>query len=660
MLTDLGNTSLILAIPMAIYVIIASITGVLKENLRFVVSARRGVYAVFFLICFSSFSLLNAFLTDDFSLKYVAGYSEKNLNIHYKISAFWGGNEGSLLLWLFGLTLFAAIMAFQNRKDKNHKFIPYTYVVLMVVSLFFLVLLTYVTSPFTEIPPGYVPQDGRGLNPMLQTFGMTIHPPSLLLGYVAFTIPFAFAVAALISRELDAVWIKKTRRWTLLAWTLLGIGNILGAEWAYDELGWGGYWAWDPVENASFMPWLLATAYLHSVMIQERRDMLKVWNMFLIIVIFAMTIFGTFLVRSGVLQSVHDFGVSEMGPYFIIFMAITTMIAFGLLIHRYEDLRSSKNQLESFLSRESTFLLNNLILLGLAFATLWGTMFPLISELATGNKITVGPPFFSQVNTPLFLILLIITGICPLIGWRKASLENLKKNFILPTAILLITVALLVGSGMRHVYAILSFSFSAFVLVTIGMEFYRGIRARKKLKGEGPIKALGQLLWRQKRRYGGYVVHIGIILIFIGVTGSSVFVTENAKALRKGETMTVGHYELRYDAIKAKEKPNYYGVVAFLSVFQNGKLVDVITPEKRWYNKFPEEPTTEVALKRSLKEDLFVIMAGLERDGTITVKGIINPLINWLWLGGIVSAFGGFYLLLPEARRKKEKVVPDA
>ena len=653
MLTDLGRISLILALPMAVYVIAASIIGIKKKDLRFVISARRGIYAVFFLVGFASFTLFNAFITDDFSLKYVAAYSEISQNIHYKISAFWGGNEGSLLFWLLGLTIFSALMAFQNRKDKNHRFIPYTYVVLMTIACFFLVLTTYTTNAFTHLPPDYIPPDGRGLNPMLQTYAMTIHPPALLWGYVCFSIPFAFAIAALISRELDSTWIKKTRRWTLFAWTILGAGNILGAWWAYDELGWGGFWAWDPVENASFMPWLLATAYLHSVMIQERRNMLKVWNMFLIITIFSLTIFGTFLVRSGVLQSVHDFGVSEMGPYFIVFMAIMAIIAFGLLFYRFDDLRNTNNQLESFISRESTFLLNNLILLGLAFATFWGTMFPLISELFTGNKITVGPPFFAQVNTPLFLTLLIINGICPLIGWRKASLDNLKKNFIPPTIIMVITIILLLVSGIRHVYAILSFSFSAFVLVTIGMEYYRGIKARKKLKGEGPLKALAMLLLKQRRRYGGYVVHIGIVLLFIGVTGSTVFVKENAKSLRKGESMKIGQYTLTYDDIKAREKPSYYAVVVFLSVFKDGIKVDTIEPEKRWYNKFPEEPTSEVALKRSLKEDLFVLLAGLERDGTITVKAIINPLINWMWIGGIVAALGGLYLLLPEGRRKR-------
>ncbi|MDH3975204.1 MAG: heme lyase CcmF/NrfE family subunit [Deltaproteobacteria bacterium] len=653
MLIEIGRASLNIVLVMSVYVIVASLLGVFKKDLRFVASARRGIYSIFILATVSSAILLHAFITNNFAVKYVAGYSERDLNIHYKIAAFWGGNDGSLLFWIFGLSIFAALMSFQNRKDDDHKFIPYTYVVIMVVMIFFLILTSFITNPFDLYPGGQLPRDGRGLNPMLQTFGMMFHPPALLWGYVAFTIPFAFAVAALITRELDSTWILKTRKWTLFAWVLLGIGNIMGAEWAYDELGWGGFWAWDPVENASFIPWLTATAYLHSVMIQERRNMLKIWNMFLIVITFALTIFGTFLVRSGVLQSVHDFGVSEMGPFFIVFMAIMSAIAFGLIIYRYDDLKSDNNQLESFLSRESTFLLNNLILLALAFATLWGTLFPLISEVITGNKITVGPPFFEQVNTPLFLILLIITGICPLIGWRKASAENLKRNFILPAIFMVAALVLLAALGMRHIYAILCFSFSSFVLVTIFMEYYRGIRARGRLKGEGPVKALAMLFWKNKRRYGGYFIHIGIVLVFIGATGSSAFVTENAKSMKLGESMSVGNYTLKYEKIKGREKPNYEAIVAFLSVFKDGKKVDEITPEKRFYYKFPDEPTSEVALSRTLKEDLFVILASFERDGTITVKALINPLINWMWIGAVIAVIGGFYVLLPDGKKKR-------
>lgn len=650
---DIGRFSLAISLFVSIYVVAASLIGVMKKDLKFVTSARRGIYAIFYLSCISVVALLHAFLTDNFQVRYVSHYSEITLPVYYKVTGLWAGQEGSLLFWIWGLAMAVALVAFQNRKEKDHRFLPYAYAILMVIYVFFSILATFVTNPFDLFPADQVPPDGNGLNPMLQTYGMIFHPPALLWGYVGFSIPFAFAMAALITKELDPLWIKKTRRWTVFSWTLLGLGNILGSEWAYAELGWGGYWAWDPVENASFIPWLTASAYLHSVMIQERRGMLKVWNMFLIVVTFALTIFGTFLVRSGVLQSVHDFGVSEMGPYFLTFMFVTLAFAFYLIYYRWNDLKSD-NQLESFLSRESTFLLNNMVLLGLAFATLWGTMFPLISEVFTGEKITVGPPFFNQVNTPLFLILLIVLGICPLIGWRKATAENLRKNFIFPGALAIIAGISLIAFGMKHVYATLFFTFSVFVTVTIYMEFYRGVRARKKLAGEGVFSALVNLLWRNKRRYGGYLIHFGVVMVFVGVVGSSAFNIEVTETLGAGESMKIRDYALRYDKIYYHSESNYEAATAVLTVIKDGKEHGIIEPEKRRYNKFAEEPTSEVALGRSLKEDLFVILASIHEDDRVTIRAIINPLINWYWMGGIVAFFGGLYVLLPDFKRKEE------
>lgn len=650
---DVGRFSLAISFFVSIYIILASLIGVLKKDLRFVTSARKGIYAVFFLSSISVAALLNAFLTDNFQVRYVSHYSETSLPTYYKITGLWAGQEGSLLFWIWGLAIAVAMVAFQNRKERDHRFLPYAYAILMVIYAFFATLASFVTNPFELFPADQIPPDGNGLNPMLQTYGMIFHPPTLLWGYVGFSIPFAFAMAALITKELDPLWIRKTRRWTVFSWTLLSAGNILGSEWAYAELGWGGYWAWDPVENASFIPWLTASAFLHSVMIQERRGMLKVWNMFLIVVTFALTIFGTFLVRSGVLQSVHDFGVSEMGPYFMTFMVVTLAAAFLLIYYRWSDLKSD-NQLESFLSRESTFLLNNMVLLGLAFATLWGTMFPLISELVTGEKITVGPPFFNQVNTPLFLVLLIVLGICPLIGWRKATAENLRKNFILPGALAIITAISLISFGMRHLYAILFFSFSVFVTVTIYMEFHRGVRARKKLAGEGILKALGSLLWKNKRRYGGYLIHTGLIMIFVGITGSSAFNIEVTETVGIGEGLKIRDYTLRYEKIYFHRESNYDAATAVLTVIKDGKKQGIIEPEKRRYDKYAEEPTSEVALGRSLKEDLFVILASIHENDRVTIRAIINPLVNWYWIGGIVAFFGGLYVLLPDFKRKEE------
>ena len=650
---DLGRFSLAISFFVSLYVVFASLFGVLKNDLRFVASARRGIYAVFFLSCISVAVLVNAFLTDNFQVEYVSHYSEISLPTHFKITGLWAGQEGSLLFWVWGLAIAMAMVAFQNRKERDHRFLPYAYAILMVIYAFFAILASFVTNPFDLFPANQIPPDGNGLNPMLQTYGMIFHPPALLWGYVGFSIPFAFAMAALITKELDPLWIKKTRRWTIFSWTLLGLGNILGSEWAYAELGWGGYWAWDPVENASFIPWLTASAYLHSVMIQERRGMLKVWNMFLIVATFALTIFGTFLVRSGVLQSVHDFGVSEMGPYFLTFMFVIIAASFYLIYYRWNDLKSD-NQLESFLSRESTFLLNNVILLALAFATLWGTMFPLISEMVTGEKITVGPPFFNQVNTPLFLVLLVILGICPLIGWRKATAENLRKNFILPGVLTIAAAVALIAYGMSHIYAILFFIFSVFVTVTIYMEFHRGVRARKKLAGEGVLKALGSLLWKSKRRYGGYLIHAGIVMVFVGITGSSAFNVEETQTLGVGEGMKIRDYTLRYEKIYFHRESNYDAATAVLTVLKDGKEQGIIQPEKRRYDKYAEEPTSEVALDRSLKEDLFVILASIHEGDRVTIRAIINPLINWYWIGGIVAFFGGLYVLLPDFKRKEE------
>jgi len=653
MYITVAQVSLWIGFILTIYIGAASLAGAMCKDLRLVASARRGSYALFFLLCVAAGIMIRAFIVNDFSIAYVANYSETNLNIHYKIAGLWAGNEGSLLFWILGLSACSALAAFTNRKEKDHTFIPYTYVVIMVVMAFFYVLLLSSGNPFRQIPPGYIPADGKGLNPMLQTYGMMFHPPALLWGYVCFTIPYAFAMAALISGELDSHWIKKTRRWTLLAWTLLSIGNILGAEWAYDELGWGGYWAWDPVENASFIPWLVGSAFLHSVMIQERRDMLKVWNMALIVLTFLLTIFGTFLVRSGVLQSVHDFGAIKMAKPFMLFMGLIVIASICLIVYRYNELRSSNNQLESLLSREATFLLNNMLLLGLALTTLIGTTFPLISEAFTGSKVTMRKPFYSYANSPQFLILLLLIGICPLIGWRKASKENLARNFIIPTIAMLATAGWHIYAGKTHVRAVMAYSFSTFVLVTIVMEFFRGIKARGKTKGEDPFTALFSLLWKNKRRYGGYIIHTGLIMVFIGATGSSVYTTEKTATLEKGQTMTIEDYELRYDKNLYKKKPNYDAALAALTVFKGGNQIDVVYPEKRYYHKFPE-PTSEVGLSRSLKEDLFIVLAAFDsKTGLITLRAVVNPLINWMWIGAIVACAGGFYVLLPDGRKRK-------
>ncbi|MHB9090960.1 MAG: heme lyase CcmF/NrfE family subunit [Chloroflexota bacterium] len=458
-MVEVGRATLALAFAIAVFAAVAPVIGDRLKFPELVVAARRSVYALTVLLSISGLLLMRAFIVGDFSLSYVANYSSRDMDLIYKISAFWAGQEGSLLLWAWTLALFACLAVLQNRK-RHQELMPYVQAVMMVNLAFIVGVLVFLADPFKVLPN--VPADGQGLNPLLQNHGMFFHPTTLYLGYVGFTVPFAFAMAALIKGNLGDEWIRSTRRWTLVAWFFLTLGNLFGAQWAYVELGWGGYWGWDPVESASFMPWLTGTAYLHSVMVQQRRGMLKVWNLVLIIATYSLVLFGTFLTRSGILSSVHTFGQSEIGPLFLGFIGLTLAYSLGLLVDRLPQLRG-EHELDSFVSRESSFLFNNLILVGAAFATFWGTVFPLISEAVRGVKITVGPPFFNQVNGPIFLALIVLMGICPLIGWRKASRDNLIRNFLYPLgAALLFTVAIYL-LGIREGYALIAFGACAFV-----------------------------------------------------------------------------------------------------------------------------------------------------------------------------------------------------
>ncbi|NIS62618.1 MAG: heme lyase CcmF/NrfE family subunit, partial [Proteobacteria bacterium] len=519
--------------------------------------------------------------------------------------------------------------------------------VLMAITFFFLLLLVFVTSPFKRLPT--VPPDGQGLNPLLQNPGMIFHPTTLFVGYVGFAVPYAFAMAALITGQLGEVWIKTTRRWTLISWFFLTVGNLFGAQWAYVELGWGGYWAWDPVENASFLPWLVATAYLHSVMIQEKRGMLKVWNIVLITLTFLLTIFGTFITRSGIISSVHTFGQSSLGWIFLVFLGIVILVSFNLLMNRLPSLKS-RNELDSLLSRESSFLYNNLILVGIAFATFWGTIFPIISEAVRGVKITVGPPFFNKVNTPIGLALLALTGFCPLIAWRKASSESLRRNFFLPFLVTIAGGLVFYFSGVRQLYPFLSFTISLFVVSTIFLDFYRGGRARREMTGGSLFGALWALLTRNKRRYGGYIIHLGIVLVFIGITGNA-YKMEKQISANKGDSFKVKNYTIKFDSLSQYPTANKDVVVANLSVFNAGKTVALLAPEKNLH-RGQDQPTTEVAIHSTLKEDLYVILAGHEGE-TATFKVLVNPLVVWIWIGGAVMGLGTILVLFPDRRRSK-------
>ena len=635
-MTEVGSLALVLALGLTAYGIAVSLYGARRGRAELVASGEQATLAVWGLVVVATAALLYALATRDFNVEYVASYSSSTLPLEYTVAALWGGMKGSLLFWLLILTSFSSTVVLQNR-DRNRELMPYVNCVLLLIAAFFLGMVVFVTPPFERL--AFTPPDGKDLNPLLQNYWMTIHPPSLYLGYVGCSVPFAFAIAALATGRLGDEWIRTTRRWTLVAWFFLSLGNLFGAQWAYLVLGWGGYWAWDPVENAAFMPWLTATAYLHSVMIQEKKNMLKVWNMVLVILTFLLTIFGTFLTRSGVISSVHSFTQSGLGPYFMFFLLFLLIGSFGLLVWRLPLLRS-ENELDSFLSREAAFLLNNLILVGICFAVFWGTIFPVISEWVRGVKITVGPPFFNQVNAPLGLVLLFLLGVGPLIAWRRATARSLRKAFLAPALVGLIVGLSCLFSGVRNFYALVSLSLCGFVLSTIVGEFYRGVRARQALANENPVTAFVRMIGKNRRRYGGYVVHLGIVMIFLGITGTSAFKEEKQISLERGESFEVGGYSLRFDGVESEDDPHVATLLANMAIFEGGRQVDTLKPEKRFYKK-PEQPATEVAIRSTLGADLYLVLGSYdEKSGVVTLLAYLNPLVGFMWWGGFVLALG--------------------
>ena len=646
---EIGRLAVCLALLFAAYAVGASVTGALRRRDSVARSGAHAAYAVFALVVIATAILLRALLMRDFSLEYVAAYSSSSLPTRYTVAALWGGQKGSLLFWTFMLTLFATIVQLQNR-DRNHALMPYVTATLMTVSVFFLSLLTFITDPFERLP---VPaREGADLNPLLQNYWMTIHPPSLYTGYVSASVPFAFAIAALAAGRLGDQWIRTTRRWALFSWFFLSLGNLFGARWAYEVLGWGGYWAWDPVENAAFMPWLVSTAYLHSVMIQEKKDMLRVWNMVLVLLTFALTIFGTFLTRSGVISSVHSFTQSGLGPFFIGFLLFVILVAGALVAYRLPELRTQAT-VESFLSREAAFLFNNLVLVGIAFAVFWGTVFPVLSEWVRGVKITVGPPFFNRVNAPLGIVLLFLAGVGPVIAWRRASPRNLRRAFTAPVATGLVAAIALRLAGVPFGYAHATFALSCFVLATIAQEFWRGVRARQALLHERAPVAFHRLIDKNRRRYGGYIVHVGIVSIFVGIAASSTFRIEETQSLAAGDEMQAGKFRLRYERIASEEDAHVSRLSAVVSVWRDGEQIATLAPEKRFYKK-PQQPTTEVAMRSTLLEDLYLVLGSFDPESKrITLQAYVNPLVAWLWIGGFILAAGTAVTMWPSAAERR-------
>jgi cytochrome c-type biogenesis protein CcmF len=644
----IGQLALALGLIVAGYSIVANVIGARRSIPALIVSARHAIWALCAMVTVAVAALWMSLLQSDFSLEYVASYTSTTLPTVYKLTALWGGQQGSLLLWTWLLTIFSAIVAFQNRR-RNPEIAPYALAVLAAVAIFFLGMLNFVTRPFDLLAA--IPADGQDLNPLLQNYWMAIHPPSLYTGYVSASVPFAFGTAALITGRLDDNWIRSTRRWAIFSWFFLTLGNLFGARWAYEVLGWGGYWAWDPVENAAFMPWLVMTAYLHSVMIQERKDMLKVWNLVLIGMAFGLTLFGTFLTRSGVISSVHSFTESGLGPYFLTFLIATVVLYGGLLISRVKMLRTPA-EFESYLSREAAFLFNNLVLVGIAFAVFWGTLFPVLSEAVRGVKITVGPPFFNKVNAPLALALIFLMGVGPLIAWRRSSLDLLAKTFAAPTVLAVVTGLGAIFAGLHKWYVLTAFSLAAFGLGTVFVEFRRGVSARRHMVSERPAKALVNLVAKNNRRYGGYIIHIGVILAFVGIVASSFFRIEVKKSVRQGESFYVGPYELVYLGLTTDETAHLETARARVEVMREGKPVALMEPAKLFYKR-PQQPATMVAIRSTPASDLYLVLAGIDDNtGSVTFQAFLTPLVFWLWAGGLIMALGTVVVMWPNVRER--------
>ena len=657
----LGNFSLMAIIVLAAYAIAASLLGVRRRSGKLTTSAERALLACTALSTAACFSLVWLLMKSDFRFEYVASYSNRDLPFFYKLASLWAGNDGSLLFWSWLMLVFAGIAVVTNR-NKNRELMPYVVATLAAVALFFTCLNYFVTNPFGQLgvvtaagTAEWAPADGRGLNPLLQHPLMAIHPPILYIGYVGFVVPFAFCIAALASGRLGSEWIASTRRWTLVAWFFLGTGLILGGRWAYVELGWGGYWAWDPVENAALLPWLTATAYLHSVIIQQRKGMLKIWNVSLVITTYLLCVFGTFLTRSGIVSSVHAFAESDFAQIFLVFIVGAAVLSAGLILYRLPQLKT-ENELDSMVSRESGFLFNNLLFLVAAFAVLWGTLYPVLSEALQGEKAMVGPAWFNKVNVPIALLLLALTGIGPLLAWRKSSFESLKRNFTWPLVTGVAASLVLFAFGIRHLYALVTFSLSTFVLATIVQEFHKGARARKAHKGGSYTAALVDLTLVNTQRYGGYIVHLGMVLIFVGIAGMA-FDTDVKADVSPGESVHVGGYDIKLLRMNSGETPNYTWLSSELEVSKNGKVLGVYEPQKHLY-KASQQPTSEVRRHATWVEDVYLVFASVtntkddtsDGENKATIQVFVKPLVRWVWIGGIVMFLGTFVTLVPDRR----------
>ncbi len=662
-MAQIGSFALLLALALSVYSFGGGLLALLypddSKSERLGETARRAGVAVFGAVFLAALALVISAFRDDFTIAYIFHHSNRDLPGPYKFATLWSGQEGSLLFWSLLLSGYGFVLRLRYKTDP--RLFAYASVVLAGVQIFFLALVNFAAQPFGLLE-GPMRADGSGLNPLLQYPEMVIHPPMLYLGYVGFTVPFAFALGALIMKYPGEKWIHITRRWTMVTWGFLTCGIFLGAHWAYSVLGWGGYWGWDPVENASLMPWLVGTAFLHSVMMQEKRGMLKVWNMWLVFATFWLAILGTFLTRSGIISSVHAFAQSSIGNWFAWFLAISFAVFVFFFAKNKEHLRS-EHKLESLISRESSFLFNNLLFVLLCFTVLWGTWFPKISELVQGNKVTVGAPFYNRVAIPVALLLLILTAVGPLLAWRKTSFESLKRNFLWPAIGAIAVMGFLMISppswgspfGLRpwqdvsYFYSLMAIGLSVLVALTIASEYYRGGKVIAGHTGQGMFASMVQLTHRNTRRYGGYIVHFGVIVVIIGFAGSAFNQDQEAgNGLAYGDKMHIGNYELICRSYTQDDGPNYASEWAIMDVYQNGNKVDTLTPERLFY-KASRQASTKPSIRSTMKEDLYLVYEGQNEKGQPIIKAHLNPLVMWIWLGVWIILVGTALALIPNA-----------
>jgi len=649
---EIGLYALRLAFFTALAGVVAGALGGARSRADLALVARRAVFLTALFTATAALALVWCLVTGDYTLAYVAQHSARSMTLPYRIASLWGGQGGSLLLWVLLSLVYACAAAWIHRDSHRH-LMPWVYAVLLLNALFFLSVINWVPgiSPFLKLPPDQVLSDGQGLNPLLQHPLMMMHPIVLYSGFTGFSVPFAFGAAALLTGRLGDAWLRATRRWTLVPWFFLSAGILFGGRWAYEVLGWGGYWAWDPVENASFMPWLPATAYLHSVMIQEKRDMLKTWNLVLIGITYALCLFGTFLTRSGVISSVHSFTAAGwFGYIFLAYVAVISAAFLGLVLWRRGSLRT-ENRLESLVSREASFVINNWVFMVILVIVLWGTMFPVLSEAVRGTKISVGPSFFNELTAPFAALLLLLTGVGPLIAWRRASLESLRRQFLVPAGVGLaafLAIVLFLGRD-AGVYPLLFWSLGAFVIATIGQEYWQAIRVRMR-GGESAPRALATLLRKNQRRYGGYVVHLGVVFVLIGIAGAA-FNEERLENVKPGGTIALRDYRLEYLTAKPLPKQHYGGAVARLALYRGDQPIAVMAPERRVY-WLEQQPASIPSIRSTLREDLYVILTALEPDGSATLKIHRNPLVNFIWIGGWTFLLGALLVLWPHPERR--------